>query len=984
MKVSLHTSARAASAFDAVFMPWLKGAGAAAWRNRRATAVIVPSQSDAYFLKERALSAEGGALGVRFITPGEVRELLARHLGLSARVPQREHLHLLLATAAERHGSAAAPAHFLRALELLGAGGWTFDDAGPAALRPVVAEFERLVGRAGFQLRHEADRALLERVRQAGPLFASVFISGFNGLHWPVWSLLAAAVHAAENASVCLTSPRAEAESTDAIWIGTWEENFGAAQPVATGDDAGPFADLLHLPESKAAVAQREKEPAQTVEFLAGQNTAEQARAVVAKALQFLADPACERLGILFPAAGALSRRVAAALAERGVPHHDGLAHHAPGPLEDPAWPAWAELQENPRIPALLRFLRAHHAPQIFFGGLALPEIEDALPRVFNDLLIDDLAIVAEYLTQHPHRRHAAALAAGLRALPFLSPRAQLGAFIEQSAAMFRALGWTAREEKLRTLAADWQLALPLEISRRTWLRWLGETLVSKRAVRADDGSHPYSRVQLLPCAQAESQAWTHLIAAGLNEGHWPPLIEDAGVLGGEEIDALNRRLRVLNTRATAQGRQGEGHETVAAGKALCLGPAQRRDLALRQFLNTLESASVRIAASAQLFDESAPDRRLNPSDFFTRLYFCARGRAISQETMNVLQSETAQWLAATGLADRAETGGGAVAQTRVAFAARRDATQAFGEFEFGWRAPLPRPIRLAATAWEAALKSPALVWMNDQLGVGARSAGDETPWQLAIGQWVHQWLRTISDSPERQAFVAFPPPAEIRARVRQAADSFLHRTREILRRHGRALPDWWLSAWEQALPAAEQLAGRVAGVAGRTHLATEYSLPRELAVTLGDGAKLFVHGRIDLILATAPPPGDAWIVDYKTGDRKALSAAKLSGGDGLQLALYALALRALGARGVGVSLLTPGLALDAPQLGLDDLTAQAPLWRGLRQMQETGVFGMRGALRDEYAYRGDYPLATLAIDPEVLAEKWTRTHPDLAAEDDA
>ncbi len=987
MKVSLHTSSLAAQAHEAVVLPWLKGVAQSAARTRRATAVLVPLRADAYHLKALALSAGLGLCGVHFLTPGELRDRLTRHFGLELRVPLREHLRLLLATAAERQGEnadaiAAAPDQLLKAIDLIGGSGWDFAETGPPRLRPVVVEFQRLLKGAGFSTVHDTDRALLAAAPSAPPFFAELLVTGFNALHWPLWSLLAAAVHSAESASVCLTSPRAEAESIDGIWIGTWEENFGEAQPIASGDDAGPFAGLLQLPESKAEVAQREKEPAKSVGFLAGHNTAEQARAVVAKALQFLADPACERLGILFPAAGALSRRVAASLAERGVPHHDGLAHHAPGPLEDPAWPAWLEFQENPRIPVLLRFLRAHHAPETIFNGLALPEIEDALPRVFNELLIDDLTVVAEFLAQHPRRRHAAALGDGLRALTFLPAGAKLGEFIEKSAVIFRALGWKAREDKLRELAEGLQRTRTLEISRRPFLRWLRETLVSRRAVRAEDGSHPYSRVHLLPYAQAESQSWTHLIFAGLNEGHWPPALEDSGVLGEEEIDALNRRIRGLNTRATTQGRQGEGHETALPGKALCLGPAQRRELALRQFLNTLESARVSVAASAQLFDESAPDRRLNASDFFTRLYFCARGRAISQETMNALQNETAAWLSSSGLSDDVEADGGPVAQTRIAFAARRNAAQPFGEYEFGLRTPLPQPIRLAATTWEKALNSPALVWMEALLGVGARGADDETPWNLAIGQWVHQWLRTISDAKERNAFVPMPPADEIRARVRRSAEAFLRSIREILRRCGHPLPDWWLSTWEQALPISRQLAERIASVGGRTHLATEYALPHDLAVAPGDGAMLFVNGRIDLILATSPSPHDAWIVDYKTGDRKALRASKLGTGDGLQLALYALALRELGTPTVGVSLLTPGLALDAPQLRLDDLAAQAPLWRGLHRMQETGVFGMHGAIRDEYAFRGEYPLATLAIDPEVLADKWARAHPGLASED--
>ena len=980
MKVSLHTSALAAQAHAAVFLPWLEKTARTAVQTLQPTAVLVPFRSDAYFLKARALSAGRGLLGVHFLTPGELRDRLARHVGLAARVPLREHLHLLLAAAAERRGGAgasvaAAPDHLLKAIDLLSAGGWSFGEAGPVALRPVVAEFEKLVEHAGFQLMHHADSALLARARSAPPLFSSLFIIGFNGLHWPLWPLLAAGTHTAEETTVCLADPRAEAETLDATWIGTWEEEFGTAAPVAADDAPCPFADLLRLPESKGEAAQRQREPARNVEFLIGQNTAEQAQAIVAKALHFLADPACERLGILFPAAGALSRRVAALLAERAVPHNDGLAHHAPGPLEDAAWPAWLELQESPRLPALLRFLRAQ--PEQPFAGLPLAEAADALTRIFNDLLIDDLAVVAEYLARHPRKRHAVALGAGLRALPFLPEQATLAEFIERSDAVFRSLGWVARAEELARLAADWRGSPRLAVSRHVWLRWLAETLVSWRAERAEGGNHPYSRVHLLPCTQAASQAWTHLIAAGLSEGQWPPAIEDSGFLGEEEIDALNRRIGVLNKRATAQGSQGEGHETAQPGKALCLGPAQRRELALRQFLNTLESATIAIAATAQLFDEAAPERRLNPSDFFTRLYFCARGRAVSQDAMTALRDETARWLAAGGLWKKSVPDLAAGQQTRTAFNARRDAAQPFGEYEFALRTPLARPVRLAATEWENALKTPALVWMGDLLGVAASDAGDETPWSLATGQWVHQWLRAISDATEQNGFAPLPPPPLLLARVHEHAAAFRERVRAVLAACDRTAPDWWLSAWQQALHIAERLAQRVAAVEGRTHLATEWKLA-DTAILLGDGAQLHVNGRIDLILTTAPTPDDAWIVDYKTGNRKALTTKKLSGGDGLQLALYALALRAR-----GVSLLTPALDLAGPQLTLADLTAQAWLWRGLHRMQETGVFGMHGSLRDEFAFRGDYPLATLAIDEGVLDEKWALTHPDLTTAED-
>jgi hypothetical protein len=160
----------------------------------------------------------------------------------------------------------------------------------------------------------------------------------------------------------------------------------------------------------------------------------------------------------------------------------------------------------------------------------------------------------------------------------------------------------------------------------------------------------------------------------------------------------------------------------------------------------------------------------------------------------------------------------------------------------------------------------------------------------------------------------------------------------------------------------------------------TEWKL-EDTALPLATGI-LYVRGRIDLLLSTGPSLDEVWLADYKTGRRKPLSVEELATGTGVQLALYALALRAHGARKVGLSLITPDTLLDAPQIRVDELNALEALWRGMWHMQESGVFGMIGELRDEFGYGQDYPLATLAIDDELLAEKWEQSHPDFFAEE--
>jgi hypothetical protein len=933
-------------------------------------------------VKSRALGAGIDLCGVHFLTPGELRERLAQHLGLPFRVPLREHLRLLLSTAAERVTEragestaigAAAPDQLLKAIDAIGGSGWSFAEAGPPRLRSTVAEFQQLLAQAGFSMVHEADRALLAAATSAPPHFSQLLVTGFNALHWPSWPLLEAAVRLADSATVCLTDPRPEGEDLDAAWVGTWEETFGSAEPVAADADA-PMADLWRLPETAEDRLQRESTPAEEVIFLIGRDTAGQARAIVAQVIQFLADPDCQRLGVLFPSAGALSRRVAALLAEQAVPHQDGLAHHAPGPLENPAWPAWLALQESPRLPALIAFIQTR--PEYGFADLPVGKAASELQQVYQELLLDDLPTIASYLGRYSKFEHAPALAAALEALPFLPARSSLASMIERTEKMFNDLGWHLHADELRRVSSVWRTAPDLEVSRRSWLRWLGETLDSWRTERAATGAHPYSRLHLLPYAHAESQAWTHLIVTGLNEGQWPPALEDSGFLDEEEIDALNRSLRGLNTRAATQGSQGEGHITVQAGKAFCLGPAQRRTLAARQFLNTLESTTQAVAVTAQLHDEAAPDRPFNPSEFFTRLHFCARGRAVEQATMTALHRETLHWLETCGLWVASPGDAEAGQSTLRAHAARRAVDQPFGEYEFALRT-LPRPLRLAARRWEDALTSPAEVWMGSVLGVFPEDIDENTPWALAQGNWVHDWLRALANGAPAQTFVPLPSPAEARNRVRTSALAFRERVTTTLSMRGRTPPDWWLSAWEQALGFAVPLAERAVVAPGRTHAAVEWKF-EEIAIPI-KRSTLLVRGRIDLLLTNGESIEDAWLIDYKTGHRRPLKARDLVAGDGVQLALYALALRAAGARTVGVSLLTADGALDVPQLTLEDLDPLTGLWRGLVRMQNSGVFGLRGALRSEFGVQRSFPLAMLAIDEAILVEKWTRTHRHFA-----
>ena len=171
--------------------------------------------------------------------------------------------------------------------------------------------------------------------------------------------------------------------------------------------------------------------------------------------------------------------------------------------------------------------------------------------------------------------------------------------------------------------------------------------------------------------------------------------------------------------------------------------------------------------------------------------------------------------------------------------------------------------------------------------------------------------------------------------------------------------------------------------------MATEFAVGRESAVKIADGLELHLRGQIDLILARNDAPSfvgqTIWIVDYKTGSARELKTSDLHDnlvkGTTLQLGLYALAMRELGAAQVSMSIISLAVKNVAPQLSVVDLAPHTDVFANLAEMQRTGVFGMKGEIRPAFGYSAPYPLATLQIDNDILEDKWALTHPALVLE---
>ncbi len=312
----LYIGASVAAARENVLLPWFQTAARVSWQQQKATLVVVPFRSHAYSIKGLLLDCGVSLLGIRFVSPPELRELLSSKSEM--RLPLREHLRVLLSIAAEEcmelpedsalrekrtleadflaaKSVARAPDHLLRAIDQLGAAGWDFSAVKLPALREVEARFQKHVARCGFELIHTSDLRAAENAVKADPLFANILVAGFNGAHWPLWHLLRAGVSSAEQATVLLDDPRDEARELDEAWVGTWEESFGEAKPISP--------TVNHVSDSLFTEAEMQGTPVspEKFSFLVGADTTEEVEAVAQQCLYFLADTTCDCIGTGLP-----------------------------------------------------------------------------------------------------------------------------------------------------------------------------------------------------------------------------------------------------------------------------------------------------------------------------------------------------------------------------------------------------------------------------------------------------------------------------------------------------------------------------------------------------------------------------------------------------------------------------------------------------------------------------------------------------------
>lgn len=913
---------------------WVQKVSQQSIQSEKLSVIVLPHQEMAIRLR-KILAVRGSSfMNVHFWTPERLRFRLLREEDIS--IASREALHLILSSVASDFVAAGGseallaravesnPALLLRVLDMLEGAGLNirmFESL--RDLTELADAFYRVLERQGLQTVSAADRLLASREM----VFESLCILGFHGGHWPLFPLLSTACRSAKACEILLDAPRDASFEWDSTWIGTWEEVLKIeALPLESQEEEEPEGQKLPV-----------------VEFLAAESTHDLARGIALQAAKIVGEGA-ESVAVVFSSYGTLSREVALALNELEIPHYDALGHVFSDSEEAPLWQSWCAFQKAQTVQTFAKFLAL------------LPDHADLLnllQRASREALSQDIRICREFA-----RIHSGGEEAQLAAYSLLPARGSFAEFCDVVQSEFSRMGWWKQVECLRVREKHFRQADTLFVGRDVFLRWLKAALRDEIRRRDPMGSHPYAVIQLLRRDQAALCPWTHVILAGMNAGEWPEPVEESGFLPADAITDFNCQMSSINTELQIQGTFGEGH--LAATRIPCLGShhlLQRRDFqSLRQVPH--------LVATTRLKNDANPAIPCRPSLWFSELFHELRGKPPSWADLRAMLLPREQQKVSVQREDVA-----------AARSSRLDASVPFGPWEFSTHSSVDPPPSLAVVEVERILYEPAAVWMKTFLGVESPEEDRLFSWMSTAGTWTHRWLRSICDAG------VLPDETSRRTAIISASEmtrSTMERACRVLQR--KAAP-WWTLIWEQARSLAFQLSDQLEVFRPRFSFAVTETSFRDVPVT--PLASLLIRGRWDLVLCDQamevdkPQPfadSSILIIDYKTGKDLKISSI-LRDGTGIQLALYSHAALAWGAQRVDTAWVTPHTSGEVVHLPFEELEKIQPILSTVGRMVRNGIFGMRGELRSEFAFRSPLPLATLSIPQDVLEAKWKLTH---------
>ena len=1013
--ITLHSYEFLEDAWQDGVAAWCQAASPHVLSGGRAWMVTV-SDGQANWIKRRLLQQGVSLFGLQFFNAASLRRELCLRRGVPTDLlgnhPLSFTLRLRALAQAAAHPETAAvarhPGVCLAALDDFAAAGWLTDD--PAwrheILPPVLDGWLAEVQAQGLWT-PEIDRRLLVEAA-ASPASAlpplALCVCGWDASCWPAFQLLAAAVREAQSSRVYAPLPRGSSENIQLDWLTALEECFDEGfEPCASVDFSSTHQALVSRLEGADLSATDEQaiEP----ELLVGldaQDAAVLARDFVARWLAGNGGtgPAPgqgdgDRLVILSPRRDLSAVALLRGLAAAGIDVEDEL-----GEVPEPSLAVQIQRailayhQDNADIDGLMAIVDLLNEHVAIWDGqganvlravfpLDPAEVRRLLHTAFGDVQHHSVRVLSDVFAQ----AHSAA-ARPLRALV-----EHLGEWPEKLAWPEALARW---ESCLAGLGLSTDLLEPLwsqlgklplrdPVPASAFFQFLAGILDCAPARRSPDGRHRYARVVLTTLDGAMGQSWGAALFLDSNEGAWPLYPSENAFLD----DALRARLN--------QRRSEYKEGTDAPWRGYLLTSVDRAQLEHFRFMEILGHCTGPVAFAGLARDPVEPGQELYANEWALRCLLEA-GKPLA-EGEKLLD----RWHGAIRRTKRLppRLAKGEREHLRAVFDARRNVASPFDEYAFNFEAlgaadELPWTDAWSVRDLETAWNHPATFALKQIFGATpTHSPGREfmrgEGWM--VGRLVHQWLRAVLGAraePRRMS------PHDWEAARSLGLAAARHGTEDTLRAAlarqrlpssaEEPLPLWWRSTLQKAEWAAGRCLEALAGVAcAGSHGESGVWLiqDRRFHADIGTaGGPLRLQAHCDLVFSDQPELAGAscQMIDIRTGaapSAGAHSADRLGRGEGLNLAaLMFLAVKeGAQAEDTRIGVVHP----DAVNTGL--LTAEskddaAPaLWR-LADQQRALNFGQRGnpAAGDGPARDGEtLPLATVAIDPAVLAGKFSR-----------
>lgn len=936
------------AAWTMVLKPWLTRSG-----DLHPGYVVVPTRGQARALRLRMAGEGIVSVGVRFVTPGLIRQLPFGKRDGGGEVPGQGVLEFGLKGAVarwlERHPDQRDNDGLARSLlsrpsgpledwaDLLRAG--LSEDSFPHPfVRSVFRDLRLWLGRQGLSLPVGETPGVADRLDgEAGRPASRALIYGFSAEHWQDWPELARLCARTDEVAGVLPYPSFEGKPLEENWVALLERVIGAEalslpdqEERASGQLARSWALNLSGDESSTEWAD--------ASVLVGTNPAAEAELLFGQVVTWLATPGA-RIAVIFPTASPVVADLAEKLTLAGVRFCDEIATTG------------APSGETGLLRAVLAYQR---------GGCRLEDLWALARRLRGTGQLDLKAgesrgwIERVFDGAQSHRVEDALRlpeAATLRGGQSMVDLAGSVGFWPERLTVGRAAG------RLKDVAIRWGLDEP---------GWMGGV---NRLIERDGDLHPrdavidllsgslperaprsglqrddFAPVVLTTRKRATAQVWTHVVFAGCNAEGWPSLPEETFWLSDDARRELNRR-----------------------SKTVTLPLAE--DAAILERLGILDICNnvlntVALSSCLRVNDGSESDR--SPHPWLERI--------LLQKVRTAGGDGAARpgWRELARRPGAGSAGGGeSTAGWAEVWRGRRDPSRAFDGHSY-----CPGDVRMGGRRWAARLlergyEDPVILWYEGVLRLEAvREEPMERSRRKEMGLLAHRLIAEALRG-DHAAGSVFPfPGAEVVSR----------RLEGVLAAWRRSRPDdaYWHSFHLELAALSRHLLNRVLGGLRGSFLGVEFALPGGTAIPTRYGP-LGVSGRLDLVMLDQPewPGASVTIVDFKTGADRPLRADRMAGrGQSLQLGVYLKAAMERGARCASVRMVRPEEGTDS-ELTDEELEGVQSAFDRLGLMILTGRFGQLTADRNRFQRTVKLPLACVPVAQAVLVEKFGRTFPE-------